>query len=700
MNKNPESIARFINNKPSSLKELNERFNHPDLLHILKELESSGAIWRNKSGVYSSFAADGLVAGTVRVHQKGYAFVSPFNEGDDYYIAPTHLKDALNGDVVAIKPNQKKNQQTREAKVIVVLKRSDAKQVGTVMLHQNKWVVQPTNASFFVQFDEESAKQVVEGHKVVFSITTYDPKTKQATGILQEILGHQNDPGVDILSIVKTYDITTEFHKETLQQAEHIPSIIPPEEIDKRRDLRETTIITIDGADAKDLDDAISLTYHANGNYTLGVHIADVSHYVNEKSPLDKEAFERGTSIYLVDRVIPMLPHRLSNGICSLIPHEDRLTLSCEMTFDQSGTLIDYDIFESVIRSKARMTYDAVNHALVHDDKETIERYNHVLPLLRHMRELSTILRYKRTAKGAISFETKEAKMNLDGEGKPLAISYRKRDVAEKMIEDFMLAANETIATHFKFHNLPFIYRVHDRPKSESVHALSRFLTLFGFQTPKIPKKIQSETIQHITSLVEGKEMEYVANRLILRSMAQAVYSPDNIGHFGLAMDNYTHFTSPIRRYPDLIVHRLIKTNLLQRSAPKKDVEELLVITEHCSERERRAADAERATIEYKKAVYMETKIGETFHGRVVSVTKHGLYVELENTIEGLVSLTSLKDDHYTFDGEIYALIGKKSGTRYQLGDTVKVLVEKVTPEEQHIDFTLLGHKKKNKGLQ
>ncbi|HEX5564983.1 MAG TPA: ribonuclease R, partial [Sporosarcina sp.] len=492
--------------------------------------------------------------------------------------------------------------------------------------------------------------------------------------------------------------IETDFPQEVIDQANKVPDEITEKDLFKRRDLRDEVIVTIDGADAKDLDDAVTVTKNPDGTYKLGVHIADVSYYVTENSPLDQEAFDRATSIYLTDRVIPMIPHRLSNGICSLNPQVDRLTLSCEMIIDGSGKVVSHEIFQSVIKTTERMTYTDVYKILEEKDEELIKRYEPLVPMFESMAELAAILRKKRMERGAIDFDFKESKVIVDEKGWPTDVVIRERTVSEKLIEEFMLAANETVAEHFHWMQVPFIYRIHEDPKPEKLQRFFEFLTNFGLVVKGTGNQIHPRALQEIVEAIEGTPEETVISTMLLRSMQQAKYFEESLGHFGLAADFYTHFTSPIRRYPDLIVHRLIRTYLIEGDVSSSTVghwgARMPEIAQHTSERERRAVDAERDTESLKKAQYMLDKIGEEFEGIISSVTNFGMFVELENTIEGLVHVSYLVDDYYHFDDRQMMMIGQHSGKQYRIGDEVTVRVVAVKPEESAIDFELVGMKK------
>jgi ribonuclease R len=524
-----------------------------------------------------------------------------------------------------------------------------------------------------------------------------------AEGKVVQILGHKNDPGIDIISVIHKHGLPQEFPADALTQAIDTPETIDEKDIGNRRDLRDQVIVTIDGADAKDLDDAVTVTELENGNYKLGVHIADVSHYVKEGSPIDVEAAERGTSVYLVDRVIPMIPHRLSNGICSLNPKVNRFTLSCEMEIDPQGEVVKHEIFESVIKTTERMTYSDVNKILVDKDEEVLERYEPIVPMFERMEKLAAILRKKRMDRGAIDFDFKEAKVLVDDDGHPHDVILRERSVAEKLIEEFMLAANETVAEHFHWMNVPFIYRIHEDPDAEKLTRFLEFITNFGYTVKGTGNDIHPRALQDILEEVKGTPEEMVISTVMLRSMKQAKYEAESLGHFGLSAEFYTHFTSPIRRYPDLIVHRLIRTYLIEGKTDQQTQEkwrELLPdVAEHSSNMERRSVDAERETDDMKKAEFMADKVGEVFNGIISSVTNFGMFVELENTIEGLVHVSDLTDDYYRYDERHYAMIGEKTGNVFRIGDEIEVKVADVNKEERSVDFIIVGMKESRKRL-
>ncbi|WP_338021109.1 ribonuclease R [Bacillus piscicola] len=670
------------------------------LMKTLNELEETGDIVRTRSNRYGVPEKMNLVKGTVQMHQRGFAFILPENKGeDDVFVPANDINGAMNRDTVLVRVQRKASGTKPEGTVIRILERGTTKIVGTYVDHRSYGLVEAddkhiTNDIFIPQDAENGA---VDGHKVVVELTKYPEGRFSAEGKVVNILGHKNDPGVDILSIIHKHGLPGDFPDDVIDHAHSTSEKITPEELKGRRDLREETIVTIDGADAKDLDDAIQVKKLDNGNYLLGVHIADVSYYVEENSPIDKEAFERGTSAYLVDRVIPMIPHRLSNGICSLNPKVDRLTISCEMEINDKGNVVNHDIFESVIRSTERMTYKDVRLILEEKDEEVREKYKNLVPLFERMEELAAILRKKRFGRGAIDFEFKEAKVKVDEEGKPVDVVLLDRSVAERLIEEFMLAANETVAEHFHWLKLPFVYRIHDDPDPDKLNRFLEFVTTFGYVIKGGANTIHASALQKVLDEVKGEPEEAVINTVLLRSMQQAKYDPENIGHFGLASEFYTHFTSPIRRYPDLIVHRLIREYLFKKKMDSKSraawKEKLPDITRQSSERERRAVDAERDVDDLKKAQYMEDKVGEEFTGFISGATNFGLFVELENTIEGMVHVSYLTDDYYHFDERAYALIGERTGNIFRIGDEIEVRLINVNVEEADIDFEIVGMK-------
>ncbi|QFK72780.1 ribonuclease R [Pradoshia sp. D12] len=671
-----------------------------DFVKALVYMEEHGQIVRTRSDRYGLPERMNLVKGKVSGHAKGFAFVLPEEKGmDDIFIPPHELNNAMHGDIVMVRVSSQSSGQRREGTIVKIIERGVQNVVGTYTETRGIGFVIPDDKKMAndIFIPNEAKNGAVEGHKVVVKITNYPEGRMSAEGEVITILGHKNDPGVDILSIIHKFGLPGEFPEDALEQANQTPEVIDEKDLANRRDLRDETIVTIDGADAKDLDDAVTVTRLDNGNYKLGVHIADVSHYVTEGSPIDKEAAERATSIYLVDRVIPMIPHRLSNGICSLNPRVDRLTLSCEMEIDSEGTVVSHEIFQSVIKTTERMTYSDVNEILVDKNAELIERYEPLVPMFEEMEKLAEILREKRMRRGAIDFDFKEAKILVDENGEPTDVVLRTRSVAEKLIEEFMLAANETVAEHFHWMDVPFLYRIHEDPNEEKLRKFFDFIVNFGYIVRGTANSIHPRALQEIIEAVQGKPEEMVVSTVMLRSMKQAKYDPESLGHFGLSTDYYTHFTSPIRRYPDLIVHRLIRTYLingdLSKETQEKWNERLGEIAQHTSSMERRAVDAERETDDLKKAEYMEDKVGEEFDGIISSVTNFGMFVELSNTIEGLVHVSYMTDDYYHFDDRQYAMIGERTAKVFRIGDEITVKVINVNKDERTIDFEIVGMK-------
>ncbi|MBW8351936.1 ribonuclease R [Bacillus sp. IITD106] len=696
--------------KPLTVQELEEAFEIKDaaefknLVKALVQMEERGLVVRTRSNRYGLPEKMNLVRGTLSGHAKGFAFLIPDESGlDDIFIPPHEKNGAMHGDSVLVRVTGETSGSRREGTVIRILKRGSEEVVGTYVESRHFGFVIPDDKKIAddIFIPKNASMGAIEGHKVVVKITAFPEDRKNAEGEIIQILGHKNDPGVDILSIIHQHGLPLAFPEEVLEQANSIPDVVDENDIPKRRDLRNEVIVTIDGADAKDLDDAVTLTKLENGNYKLGVHIADVSHYVKEGSPIDREAFERGTSVYLVDRVIPMIPHRLSNGICSLNPKVDRFTLSCEMEINKHGEVVQHEIFQSVIKTTERMTYSDVNHILNEKDEELRSKYEPLVPMFELMEELQGILQNKRMKRGAIDFDFKEAKVIVDEEGKPTDVVIRERSIGERIIEEFMLVANETIAEHFHWLDVPFIYRIHEDPKEEKLQRFFEFITNFGLVVRGTANSVHPRALQEILEAVEGKPEEMVISTVMLRSMQQAKYDPESIGHFGLSTKFYTHFTSPIRRYPDLIVHRLIRTYLIEgkldEATRAKWQAQLSEIAEHSSKRERRAVDAERDTDEMKKAEFMEDKIGEEFDGIISSVTNFGMFVELPNTIEGLVHVSYMTDDYYHYDERHLAMIGERTGNVYRIGDEITVRVIKVNKEEHDIDFEIVGMKSNRK---
>lgn len=668
-----------------------------ELREVLKALEEDGKIYLSKRGKYCKGEAKHL-KGTFRASLRGFGFVVMEDGNPDVYISEEDVNGAFDKDQVefVITKENQGQRRSREGRIVRITARGLTKVVGLFQKkeHLSYGFVLPDNQRFpydiFVPADK--AKGAVSGHKVVVELTSYGEAGRNPEGRVTEIIGHINDPGTDIMSIVKGYDLPVEFSEKLLSQAERVAKEVSPADMAGRKDLREWQMVTIDGEDAKDLDDAVSLTREGE-NYLLGVHIADVSNYVQENSALDREARERGTSVYLADRVIPMLPHKLSNGICSLNAGEDRLALSCIMTVNPKGLVISHEIAETVIHVDARMTYTSVKMILEDKDETELERYHEFVPLFQRMEELSLILRERRIKRGSIDFDFPETKMVLDEEGKPLELRPYERNVATKLIEDFMLLANETVAEDYYWQELPFVYRTHEPPDEEKIRTLETFINNFGYSMHIGVNEIRPKEIQKLLAKVEDTPEEALICRLALRSMKQARYMPENIGHFGLAANYYTHFTSPIRRYPDLQIHRIIKDNLRGRMNEEKlaHYQKLLPeVTKHSSEMERRAEEAERETVKLKKVEYMRQYIGEEFEGVISGMTKWGMYVELPNTVEGMVHVTNMTDDHYDYYEDRYEMAGEHTGKAYKLGQKVRVRVLDANRMLRTIDFEIV----------
>ncbi len=639
----------------------------------------------------------GNIIGTYRANQKGFGFVTAEEGQKDIYIAQEHTNGAFDGDEVEVQILRELPDKNPEGKIVRVTGRKLTKVVGLYKKkkHAGFGFVLPDNQRLLqdIFIPVEKADGAVDGHKVVAELTSYGGEGKKPEGKIVEIIGHVNDPGTDILSIVKGYDLPVEFPEKVLKQAGRAAKPVSDADRSGRKDLRQWQMVTIDGEDAKDLDDAVSV-FKDGDNYVLGVHIADVTNYVQEGSAIDREALERGTSVYLADRVIPMLPHALSNGICSLNAGEDRLALSCIMTVDPRGIVIDHEIAETVIHVTERMSYTSVKKILEDGDEGEIRKYESLTPMFELMRELSGILRGRRGKRGSIDFDFPETKMILDKNGRPIDIQPYDRNVATRIIEDFMLLANETVAEDYYWQELPFVYRTHDTPDEEKIRALATFINNFGYSMHVGVNEIHPKEIQKLLSKIIGTPHEALISRLALRSMKRARYTPDNTGHFGLAANYYTHFTSPIRRYPDLQIHRIIKDNLRGRMKEER-IEHyrsiLPKVTEHASETERRAEEAERETVKLKKVEYMQERIGEVYKGVISGLTKWGMYVELPNTIEGLVHVVNMTDDHYEYKEGFYEMQGERTGKCYKLGQEVYVRVLGADRLSRTIDFGIAG---------
>ena len=684
---------------PMKLKELAMLLQVPkdqrdELKAVMDSLEAEGKVHVTQKGKYIKGEAKHL-RGIFQANARGFGFVTVEGEPEDIFIGEEDMGGAMQGDEVEVAITKAPAGRRREGKILKIVNRGTQRLVGYYQSRKNFGFVVPDNERILqdIFVPAEQSKGAVTGHKVVVELTSYGGERKKPEGRIVEILGHANDPGVDILSIVKSYDLPIEFPEKVLNQAERVAKPVTGADMAGRKDVRDWQTVTIDGEDAKDLDDAITLTKEGD-NYILGVHIADVTNYVQENSALDREALKRGTSVYLADRVIPMLPHVLSNGMCSLNAGEDRLALSCIMTVDAKGNVVDHQIAETVVNVDERMSYTSVKKILEEHDEEECRRYQTLIPMFELMKELSEILRNRRHKRGAIDFDFPESKMVLDEDGTPLEIKAYDRNVATKIIEDFMLLANETVAEEYFWQEIPFVYRVHEAPDEEKMKKLITFIQNFGY-TMHVPKgqEIRPKEVQKLLDKIEGSQEEAMISRLTLRSMKQAKYSPDNDGHFGLATKYYTHFTSPIRRYPDLQIHRIIKDNLRGRMTESRRDHYAKILTEvtmQASSLERRADEAERETVKLKKVQYMKKFYGEEFEGVISGITKWGLYVELPNTVEGLVHVANMMDDHYDYDETHFQMVGTHTGKRYELGQKVKVRVTGCDTIARTIDFELV----------
>ena len=677
------------------------------LVKTIAQMEREKTVEFNKKGRIKLPFQPIEVEGIFRRNERGFGFVTIDPEEPDVFIPKDATNFAMDGDIVMIdiqKTADLFSDRGAEGQVVSIKERKIQQIVGEFTAFDVDEIAESDLYGYVTPKDKKSAQfkvfiaaegiQPVDGSIVIVEITHY-PEKGYATsleGLITKVIGHKNDPGMDILSIVIAQGIPTQFPEEVQTASEQVPDKIMDSDLVGRRDLRDQQIVTIDGADAKDLDDAVTVRKLDNGNYFLGVHIADVSYYVTENSILDKEAFERGTSVYLTDRVIPMIPQRLSNGICSLNPQVPRLTMSCEMEIDSTGKILSHEIFQSVIQTSERMTYSAVNAILEEEDSESIERYHDLVPMFRLMKELHQILEAHRNHRGAINFEDREAKILVDSEGHPIDIELRERGVGERLIESFMLAANETVAEHFNRQKLPFIYQIHEQPKEEKMQRFFDFAAALGILVKGTKNTITPKDLQKVIEEVETKPEAAVINTMLLRSMQQARYSEDNYGHYGLAAEYYTHFTSPIRRYPDLIVHRLIRTYSQDQSDETKEkwAEALPEIADHSSKMERRSVEAEREVDSMKKAEYMADKIGEEFDGIISSVTKFGIFIELPNTVEGMIHVNELKQDYFHFVENQLALVGERTRQTFKIGQKVRIKVVKSDPETREIDFELL----------
>jgi len=686
--------------KPMTLQELEKVFNiskadRAGFGKTLKFMEKDGEIVKTRTEHYGVPDRMGLVVGKLQGHQKGFAFVLPETERPDVFVPASNLNGAMHSDRVIVKitkevPGGKKS----EGEIIRILERGIKQVIGVFEDSGNYGFVVPDESritqDIFIPKDYRAGAET--GDIVIVDITVWPEKRRNPEGKIAEILGKKGDKGIDILTIIKKHGLPEEFPYKVEKFAEGISEEIPSEEYEGRLDLRGKKIVTIDGEDAKDLDDAVSIEILPNGNFYLGVHIADVSNYVKEKNPLDKEALNRGTSVYLIDRVIPMLPRKLSNGICSLNPRVDRLTLSCLMEIDKKGKVVDHTITESIIKTSERMTYTNVSKILVDKEPELLERYDYLLEEFNMMEELCGILYKKRIDRGAIDFDFEESKIFLDEFGRPVEVSPLVRSIAHRVIEEFMLVCNETIAEHMFWAHIPFVYRTHEEPDEEKLMVFNEFVHNLGYVI-KWSQEVHPKALQEVIEKVKGEKEENVVSTLLLRSMKQARYTPENTGHFGLAARYYCHFTSPIRRYPDLMIHRIIK-EYIHGQIDEKRINKLTAEVEYAakrsSEMERVAQEAEREVDDLKKAEYMSERIGQEYEGIISSVTNFGMFVQLPNTIEGLVHISTINDDYYNYDEKHLSLVGERTKKTYKLGGEVSIKVVKVDMFNHEISFELI----------
>ena len=691
-----ESILKILEESERSLTvfEIEERLetnNLEELLKVLNELEIETLVYHTNKDKYMLFKDSHLLKGVLHSNKKGFGFVDVDDSDVDIYIPKENINGALHGDLVVVELVNKKGLDRVEGRIVKVLKHESNTYVGEINFKNNVGYVtlDEYKVNLEVVVAKENSLNAVDGHKVVIGIVKRI-SNKKAEGKVVKIIGHKNDPGVDILSIVYKYGINTSFPEEVTEEVKSIPMEVTEADLKGRRDLRDKIIFTIDGDDTKDIDDAISIKKDGD-IYTLGVHIADVSYYVKEGSPLDKEAMDRGTSVYLVDRVIPMLPHELSNGICSLNPNVDRLAISCVMKYDSEGKLLDYDIFPSVIKSRKQMTYKNVNSIL---EKNIVpEGYEEFVADLKTMSEFATILRRMKVKRGYLDFDVDEAKILVDENCVPYEITKRERGSGENLIEDFMIAANECVASHIYNMDLPFIYRIHECPKEEKIRDFLGFVSNLGYQVTGDLKGNKSTAIQKLLKFVREKKEGPILTSLLLRCMQKAIYSPTNVGHFGLGSSCYTHFTSPIRRYPDTTVHRLLRTYLFSHDLSSHTIhhnqEKMIFVADNSSAMERASVDCEREVEDMKMAEYMESHIGEEFPGMITSVMSFGMFVELDNLVEGLVPVR-LMDDYFVFDEMRMTLVGERSKVKYTIGERVLIKVVAASKEAKTIDFEVV----------
>lgn len=685
-----------------------------EVVKALAALERERKVVLTKEGQFKLVADEPVFEGVFSGTNRGFGFVTLPDYEKDVFISPDDVNTALHGDTVRLeimKEAQPWNDRGAEGRIVEILERGTTQVIGEFKPYGKKEVKELGMYGYVIPEDKKlqhltvqvEAKGIrpVEGQIIIVELTHFPRyENEDLQGIAVKVIGHKDEPGIDILSIAYKHGINPEFPEAVLKEAEAIPNEVQPEELTGRTDLRDQIVFTIDGEDAKDLDDAINAEKLPNGNYILGVHIADVAHYVKEGSAIDKEAFERGTSSYLIDRVIPMLPQTLSNGICSLHPNTDRLTMSCEMEIDQAGKIISYTIYPSVISSHRRMSYTEVNGILMDKDTALMKEHEDLVEMLQVMEEVHLILERKRNRQGAISFDTQEIEFEMDEEGTPLAIHLVERGIGERMIESFMLSANEAVSLEHSKRNLPFLYRVHEQPDVAKMQSFIEFVSALGVQVRGQKEDITPKVLQGILDKVKDESYEQVVNMLMLRSMQRARYDVVPLGHYGLAAEYYSHFTAPIRRYPDLVLHRQI--HYYQEVSTNKAAKDywsskLPEIAEHSSMAERRAIDAEREVEDLKMAEYMVDKVGQEFEGQIVSTTNFGMFVQVEEAVEGLVHMSNMKNDYYEFNERGMMLIGRRTGEIFRIGDEIKVKLIHVDVEQYNIDFEIVEEKSTKK---
>ena len=693
-----EKILEFIKstNTVYNVKSLYKEFGSKELVrNVLDNLEQNGDIVITANGKVLDFLKSGLKKGKFIANKKGYGFVEFDKEEEDIYIPKESVLNAIDGDIVVIEVAKVNKGEKPYGRIFKVIKRNKDYLVGEIVIENDNYYVLPDNDiyKFKVLIPKEETNSLVEGMKVLVKVI--DNKNSNIYhGSIEKVIGHKDDPLIDVLAVAYDNGFYLEDSIEVKKQLEQIPSIVTEEEIVNRKDLREEEIFTIDGSDTKDIDDAISIKKEANGNYILGVHIADVTYYFKENSPLDNSAYDKATSVYLTNYVLPMLPHQLSNGICSLNEGVDRLTITCEVKFDNNANIIDYDIYESVINSKKKMTYESVNRLL--EENIVDEGYEDYVSSLKLMHELSSKIRKNKVKRGYIEFLSDEIKIIVDEYGIPIDIHQKEQKTGEKLIEDFMIVANEAVATRIKDMGLPSIYRIHEKPKIEKIKEFLGYVTSLGYKLTGDFSKLEPKDIQSMLEQLKDKKEFAILSDMLLRCMQKAIYSNENIGHFGLASPCYTHFTSPIRRYPDEIVHRLLRKYLFKHDYSNESMDNLeskiAMQAEHSSIMERKAVECEREVNDMKMAEYMESHIGEEFDGTIVGVKNFGMFVKLTNLVEGAVSIRDL-GNYFTYDEKGHTLRG--GNKIYKLGDSVRIRVKAASKDARRIDFEIVNNKEK-----